>query len=46
MIAESREFLAQAPWMGLAPGLCLCALLVAVNVAGEGLRARLDPSHA
>ncbi|MGA9867472.1 MAG: ABC transporter permease [Acetobacteraceae bacterium] len=46
MIAESREFLDQAPWMGLAPGLCLCALLVAVNVAGEGLRARLDPSHA
>lgn len=45
MIAESREFLDQAPWMGLAPGLCLCALLVAVNVAGEGLRARLDPSH-
>ena len=46
MIAESREFLDQAPWVGLAPGLCLCALLVAVNVAGEGLRARLDPSHA
>ncbi len=46
MIAESRQFLDQAPWMGLAPGLCLCALLVAVNVAGEGLRARLDPSHA
>lgn len=45
MISESRDFLDQAPWMGLAPGLCLCALLVAVNVAGEGLRARLDPSH-
>ena len=46
MISESREFLAQAPWIGLAPGLCLCVLLVSVNVVGEGLRACLDPSHA
>ena len=45
MIAESREFLDQAPWIGLAPGLCLCVLLVTVNLVGEGLRARLDPSH-
>lgn len=46
MIAESRQFLDQAPWMGLAPGLCLCLLLVVVNLVGEGLRARLDPTHA
>ena len=45
MIAESRQFLDQAPWIGLAPGLCLCVLLVTVNFVGEGLRARLDPSH-
>ena len=43
MIAESRQFIDQAPWIGLAPGLCLCALLVAVNLFGEGLRERLDP---
>ena len=43
MIAESRQFLDQAPWIGLAPGLCLCVLLVAVNLVGEGLRERLDP---
>ena len=46
MIAEGRQFLDQAPWIGLAPGLCLCALLLTVNLVGEGLRARLDPSHA
>ena len=46
MIAESREFLDRAPWLGLAPGLCLCVLLVTVNLVGDGLRARLDPSHA
>ena len=43
MIAESREFLTRAPWIGLAPGLCLSLLLVSVNLVGEGLRERLDP---
>jgi peptide/nickel transport system permease protein len=43
MIAESRPFISEAPWIGLAPGLCLCLLLIAVNVVGEGLRDLLDP---
>jgi peptide/nickel transport system permease protein len=43
MIAESRTFLTQAPWVGLAPGLCLSLLLVSVNLVGEGLRECLDP---
>jgi peptide/nickel transport system permease protein len=43
MIAESREFLTQAPWVGVAPGLCLTVLLVSVNLVGEGLREVLDP---
>jgi peptide/nickel transport system permease protein len=43
MIAESRQFIDQAPWIGLAPGLCLCVLLIAVNLLGEGLREWLDP---
>jgi peptide/nickel transport system permease protein len=43
MIAESRPFIAEAPWIGLAPGLCLCLLLIAVNIVGEGLRDLLDP---
>ncbi|MBI0435886.1 ABC transporter permease [Roseomonas sp. KE0001] len=43
MIAESRPFIEEAPWIGLMPGLCLCALLVAVNMVGEGLRDLLDP---
>lgn len=46
MISESRQFLDQAPWIGLAPGLCLCILLVTVNLVGEGLRVRLDPANA
>jgi peptide/nickel transport system permease protein len=43
MIAEGRDFLTQAPWICLAPGFCLCVLLVSVNLVGEGLRERLDP---
>ena len=43
MIAGGRDFLTQAPWICLAPGLCLCVLLVSVNLVGEGLRERLDP---
>lgn len=43
MIAESRQFIDQAPWIGLAPGFCLCALLISVNLFGEGLREQLDP---
>jgi peptide/nickel transport system permease protein len=43
MISESRQFIDQAPWIGLAPGLCLCLLLVSVNIFGEGLRTWLDP---
>jgi peptide/nickel transport system permease protein len=45
MIAEGRQYLDEAPWIGLAPGLCLCVLLLIVNLVGEGLRARLDPAH-
>ncbi len=46
MIASGRDFLTQAPWICLAPGLCLCVLLVSVNLVGEGLRERLDPHRA
>src|SRR4029450_14085090 len=43
MIAEGRDFLRQAPWVCLAPGLSPCVPLVCVNLVGEGLRERLDP---
>ncbi len=46
MIAESRAYVEQAPWIGLAPGGALCLLLIAVNLLGEGLRETLDPRLA
>jgi len=46
MIAESRPFIEQAPWIGLAPGIVLCILLISVNLLGEGLREALDPTFS
>jgi peptide/nickel transport system permease protein len=46
MISESRAYIEQAPWIGLAPGATLCLLLIAVNLLGEGLREALDPRLA
>src|SRR5262249_39601294 len=46
MISESRAYIEQAPWIGLAPGAALCLLLIAVNLLGEGLREMLDPRLA
>ena len=43
MIADSRTFITEAPWIALAPGVCLCVLLISVNLVGEGLREMLDP---
>jgi peptide/nickel transport system permease protein len=43
MISESRAYIADAPWIGLAPGVALCLLLISVNLFGEGLREALDP---
>lgn len=43
MIAEARSFIAQAPWIALAPGLALCLLVVGINLLGDGARELLDP---
>jgi len=46
MIAQSRPYIEQAPWIGIAPGAVLCILLISVNLLGEGLREYLDPRLA
>lgn len=43
MIAEARSFLDRAPWLALAPGLAMCALVIGINLIGDGARERLDP---
>lgn len=43
MIAEARAFIDRAPWIALAPGFAMCALVIGINLMGDGLRERLDP---
>ncbi len=40
---EGREFMEQAPWLALWPGLCLTIVVYAFNMFGDALRDLLDP---
>lgn len=46
MIAQSRHFLARAPWTILFPGAALALVVLAINLVGDGLRDHLDPRLA
>src|SRR5438309_9162571 len=43
MISESREFLPEAWWSALAPGLAIFLVVMGFNLLGDGLRDILDP---
>ena len=43
IIGDGREFIANAPWVSLAPGLCLVLVVLAVSALGDGLRDALAP---
>ena len=45
MLNAAQRYLSQAPWMALYPGLMIFAIVVALNVLGDGLRDVLDPRH-
>lgn len=40
---SGRTFMFEGPWLALAPGLCLTAVVYATNVFGDALRDLLDP---
>ena len=40
---SGRSYMFQGPWLALAPGLCLTAVVYATNVFGDALRDLLDP---
>jgi len=40
---SGRTFMFEGPWLALAPGLCLTAVVYAANVFGDALRDLLDP---
>jgi peptide/nickel transport system permease protein len=43
MLADGYQVLQQAPWADIYPGLAIAVTVVAFNLLGDGLRARLDP---
>jgi peptide/nickel transport system permease protein len=43
MILDGRTYLSVAPWMSLFPGLAMFALVLALNLVGDGLAYALDP---
>ncbi|UYN94961.1 MAG: ABC transporter permease [Enhydrobacter sp.] len=40
---SGRSFMYMAPWLALAPGLCITVVVYAINVYGDALRDMLDP---
>ena len=43
MLADSRNYLAQAWWLGICPGLCIAVVVMTVMALGDGMRRTLDP---
>jgi len=45
MLDDARQFLGEAPWMALWPGLAIVAIVVGFNLLGDGLNDALNPRH-
>ena len=43
MLSTAKNFLSQAPWMAVWPGLAIFSLVLSFNLLGDGLRDALDP---
>jgi len=43
MLNTARNYMSQAPWMALWPGLAIFSLVLSLNLFGDGLRDALDP---
>jgi peptide/nickel transport system permease protein len=43
MLGEGREYLRDAWWMSVFPGLAIFLAVLFVNLLGDGLRDMLDP---
>jgi peptide/nickel transport system permease protein len=46
MIADGQDSLELAPWISLIPGIAILLATLGFNLAGDGLRDYLDPTHA
>ena len=45
MLNTAKNFLSQAPWMAIWPGLSIFLAVLSFNLLGDGLRDALDPRH-
>jgi len=45
MLNTARNYVDQAPWMAIWPGLSIFLLVLSFNLLGDGLRDALDPRH-
>ena len=43
MLADGREFMRQAWWLATLPGLAISAVVLGINLLGDGLRDAMDP---
>ena len=43
MLNAAQRYISQAPWMAFYPGLMIFAIVMALNVLGDGVRDALDP---
>ena len=43
MVADGREYLADAWWIALFPGVCIFLVVMALNFLGDWMRDRFDP---
>ncbi len=43
IIADGRNYIAEAPWITIWPGLAIMATVLGLNLMGDGLRDVLDP---
>lgn len=43
IIAEGRDYVQEAPWIALMPGIAIAASVLGLNAIGDGLRDSLDP---
>ncbi|MFC3677406.1 ABC transporter permease [Ferrovibrio xuzhouensis] len=45
MLNTAKDFLEQAPWMAVYPGISIFLVVLSFNLFGDGLRDALDPRH-
>lgn len=43
LVSAGRDYLKSAPYMTIIPGLCIMAVVLSLNLFGDGLRDALDP---